>query len=150
MDVFHSSILILSKQFVKIIQKGGFIMFKKLISVALVVLSMFSCFILSADAVSVDLYTDQATVISNVVSAKQCKMSGTNYEVSKHMVYFTAQCQSTSGNYTDDVYRYVHIGDSFSGVSTTSVSSSVNWRIKLNPTGVYKNCRATGTIVKYK
>ncbi|MGN0654306.1 MAG: hypothetical protein ACI4KD_05250 [Oscillospiraceae bacterium] len=125
-------------------------MFKKLISAVLVVITIFSCFIISAGAVSVDLYTDQTTVTSSAVSAKQCKMSGTNFSVSKHMVYFTAQCKSTSGSYTDDVYRYVHVDDSFSGVYTTSVSSSVNWRIKLNPTGIYKNCRATGTIVKYK
>lgn len=71
-------------------------MFKKLISVALVVLSMFLCFILSADAVSVDLYTDWATDTSHAVSAKPCKMRKTNCEVPKHMVYFTAQCKATS------------------------------------------------------
>lgn len=103
-----------------------------------------------ASAVSVDLYKDQDTVYSKTVLAKQCKMSGKNYNVSGHMVYFISQCRSTSGSYTDDVYKYVHIWDNFSGSLTTRLKTASYWRLKLTPTGLYKNCRASGTIVKYK
>lgn len=123
---------------------------KNFFAMVLVVIAVVSSMTISTYAVSVDLFADEMTKCSDDISAKQCNMSGTNYSSSKHMVYFTAQCVSDKGNYTDDVYRYVHIGKSFSNVKTSSTVKSTNWRIKLNPTGLYKSCRANGKIEKVK
>lgn len=120
---------------------------KKIIACIIALVIILSISILPVSAVSVDLLPNQYENYSNNVSAKQCRFKGTNNGTSSHMVYFHSQI-STSTGYKNNVTYYAHIGESFAWQKTESFSNNQTWRLRLNPTGLYKNCSGTGYIVK--
>lgn len=112
---------------------------------ALVIVSSFAV-TTSAATKSVSLTTSDKIAYSGVISAKQCKYSGSNKAESAGNVYFLAK-NNKGGIWHTDVSHDLAKGKSFSNNTTSKYSSNYSWELVLNPKGgnAY-GCMASGSI----
>ena len=111
---------------------------------------MIASFTVFADSKPVDLNRNQYTNYSfwtNTIS-HQSKYSGVNSSSSNHYVYFTAQYYDAVAKqgFDDNYYYAPNNGINFPTQYTTKRAVVYQWRLKLNPTGPFAGCTASGTI----
>ena len=96
-----------------------------------------------ASSTSLELYTHQYEATSSTITAGKVKIWTKIDSSSAHMVWSIGQYYEGS-NYDNKISRYMNIGDELTFYSGDWSTSS--WYLELNPTGAFKNCRASGTI----
>lgn len=111
---------------------------------------MIASFTVVAESRPVDLNQNQYTAYSlwtNTIS-HQSKFSGVNSSSSNHYVYFTAQYYDAVAKqgFDDNYYYAPNNGINFRTQYTTKRTGVYQWRLKLNPTGPFAGCTASGTI----
>ncbi len=118
-----------------------------LATIALCVL-LISIFSVMSSAANVDLLPSDHEAFSGTTTGYSAFFYGRNKETSHHWVYFESQSSSDGTTWFPDVKRYIGIGSDCPITTTTSWSNACLWRLRLNPTGVYKNCAAYGYIFR--
>lgn len=113
------------------------------IVLCILLISMFSVMSLAAN---VDLYPDDYEAFSGTATGYSAFFYGKNKDTSKHMVYFESQYSRDGRNWFSDVTKYIRVGEDCPLTVTTSWADPFYWRLRLNPTGAYKNCAAYGYI----
>ena len=115
------------------------------IVLCILLISMFSVMSLAAN---VDLYPDDYEAFSGSATGYSAFFYGKNKDTSKHWVYFESQYSKNGTSWFPDKTRYIGIGEDCPYTSTSSWTNACYWRLRLNPTGAYRNCAAYGYIFR--
>ena len=124
----------------------SFIIKKRIISTIIASILLISVFPVVSFAATVNLIPSDYEAFSNSIQGKSALFYGRNKETSNHMVYFESQYSRDGVSWFQDKTRYIHIGEDCPLTVTTSWADPFYWRLRLNPTGAYKNCAAYGYI----
>lgn len=112
--------------------------------ISLLLCSGIMAFAIDTPNVVAKLTTDLTVAHSGTTAGTHKLFGGTNSSTSKHDVYFTAQ-KSSGNQWVIDTEYLVSAGSSIDNKLTQFTSSTVLWRLELNPYGILtKNCTATG------
>lgn len=129
---------------------------KKLLAYILCTMVVISCLSVTSGAITMDLMNGDSQIISNdTISTTQTKLTGKTYKTSGHGIYYTAMYYNSNKKaYVNDVAFLLNYNtdDSAKGYTTksdtsSSFSSKIKWKLKLNPYRLYNDCRGTGTLV---
>ena len=115
------------------------------ISLCILLISIFS---VMSSAANVDLLPSDYEAFSGTVTGKSAFFYGRNKETSHHWVYFESQYSRDGVTWHEDKTEYISIGSDCPITTTSSWTNSYSWRLRLNPTGAYKNCAAYGYIFR--